>query len=251
MHDYIGRKIRCAAAVTVALFLVFPLIISPVSANTPSNPADLEVNVRGADAVPESVVTPLWPHGAIPLAPRGHPKGRSILDKWEEYDPGEDDPERDSHYRGYRIVDPLVGPELHGAEDTAEDLARSVLAAIRMNDKSVLRDLMMSREEFDSILWREFPASRPITNITVSDVWAFHLAHTRSGVNELITLHGGKELALERIDCAVGLDPYTNFNLLRGIRIHAVTEKGEKVVINQARTFVERNGRWKVYIYHD
>lgn len=50
---------------------------------------------------------------------------------------------------------------------------------------------------------------------------------------------------------AIGVARYTNFNLYNGVRIEALTRSGEPVRLDFVDSFVERHGRWKVYIYKD
>jgi hypothetical protein len=51
------------------------------------------------------------------------------------------------------------------------------------------------------------------------------------------------------LEYSKGIAQYTNFNLIEGVRIRCVDEKGEFVPVTFAPVFLERNGRWKVYQY--
>jgi hypothetical protein len=178
----------------------------------------------------------------------GTPRRPSILDGVG--DPARvDDPERDAAFRGRRAVAPLDDFELEGAFGSAEALAEAVVDRALWDDPAALHSLRITREEFDTLFWPEFPQSRPAAGNRSGDAWGFHDAACRDGVTAILSEWGGRELHFTKLRFEVGFAPYTNFNLYRGAVIEAVTDRGDPVEIRAALVFAERHGRWKVYMY--
>jgi hypothetical protein len=163
------------------------------------------------------------------------------------------DEERGAVERGRRRVDRLpesvrlTGPTFASPEDLAQALLDQIFFAV----PDSLLDLRVPQEDFARIFWPEFPQSRPITNLVAGDAWAFHDAHCRDGVKGALSAWAGRELHLVEVTFTEGLAQYTNFNLLHGVRIHAVTDEGEDAFLRFAPIFAERDGRWSVFMFED
>lgn len=174
---------------------------------------------------------------------------RSPLEQSPGYYPPPD-PESLSVVRGRRDARP-VSVELTGGAASVKGLVALVLAGLSAKDGQALQELRVTKAEFATIFWPEFPQSRPVTNITVDDAWEMQITQNGSGVNRTISEHGGKQLELIRVDHDPAI-PYTNFKMYSNVRI--VTRDvatGEQVVLRFAPSFVERHGRYKVLIYKD
>jgi hypothetical protein len=183
----------------------------------------------------------------VALAPMGEDPGESILDGIE--DPNRvKDLEADALRTGKRVVGP-ISEDLGGGYDSAEDLARAILTAVRANDTKALHSLRVSNREFARIFWPEFPQSRPATNVQADDAWFFHDASCHDGVSEIVSEFGGRDLELFEVQCKKGRLDYTNFDLYDDIVIEAVDSRGERISIPWATTFAERHGKWKVFLY--
>jgi hypothetical protein len=202
-----------------------------------------------AGATARNLLPPLSPETAQ-LAPMGVTDDRpSVIPPDEDLRPK--DPEEDAVRRGKRDVGP-IDAELGGGFPTAEDLANSILAAIRRSDTAALHALRVSYREFATIFWPEFPQSRPLTNIEPQDAWFFHDGTSHDGASESISAFGGRDLSLVGVRTTKGRMDFTNFDLYDGVVIEAVdAATGERVSIPWAITFAERNGVWKVFMYKD
>jgi hypothetical protein len=157
------------------------------------------------------------------------------------------DPESLSEWTGRREVGP-ISEQLLFAAPSAESLAAAIVEAVEERSAETLKRLLILPEEFEAILWPEFPASRPYSNVTAADAWGNHMGHVIGGVGKGLGAWEGGALRFRRLS-ARGVMRYANFNLVDGVLIHAVDARGRDVVFDFATTFVERNGRWKVYIY--
>jgi hypothetical protein len=187
--------------------------------------------------------------GSVPEVSPARAMPKSALADAPGYVPP-DDPEIESVQRGFRIVDPIDAPFV-GGEKSLDILAEKILAGIQANDGPKLHDLRITRDEFETILWPEFPQSRPVTNIASENAWFFLYHHCTGGINKTLQEWGGTNLEFKGVSFTKGVTHYTNFSSYEGLLIHAVTNQGHEVILDFADTVVERNGSWKVYIYKD
>jgi hypothetical protein len=171
------------------------------------------------------------------------------LEKAPGYRPP-DDPEIESVRRGYRIVDPIDVPFKNGAE-SLEALVEAILDGVAADDRKILYGRQITFEEFEEILWPEFPQSRPVTNLTAHNAWFFLHHHTVGGINKLLLDHGGADLVFRGVSFTEGVTHYTNFSAYQGMLIHCETAQGRQVVLDHASTAVERDGVWKIYVFKD
>jgi len=174
---------------------------------------------------------------------------RSPLERSPGYYPPPD-PESLSVARGKRDAKP-VDMEISGGATSEKGLVHMLLVGLRAKDAQALQVLRVTRHEFATIFWPEFPQSRPVTNITADDAWEFQIAQNGSGVNRAIGNVGGRELELVQVEHDAFVE-YTNFKMCSNVRItvrDVVT--GEVSVLRFAPSFVERHGRWKVLVYKD
>ena len=174
---------------------------------------------------------------------------RSPLENSPGYDPPED-PESLSVITGRRAAK-AVGMPFSGGASTREDLAQMLLAALSARDEKALHALRVTKEEFSVILWPEFPESRPITNITADDAWGMAIAQSVAGAGRAVGQYGGKDLTLLRVEGGPPM-AYRNFVLRRDVSLLVRDRStGVESRLNFAPSFVERNGRVKVLIFHD
>lgn len=189
------------------------------------------------------------PDGPAAPSPSVEPPHRSPLERSPGYYPP-NDPESLSVARGRRDAKP-VSMELGGGATSERGLVALLLAALGARDGSALQALRVTKPEFATIFWPEFPQSRPITNITLDDAWLMQIAQNASGANRALSGFGGKQLEFIRVDHDPPV-PYTNFTMCSNVRIVTRdTSTGEEDVLRFAPSFVERHGRFKVLVYKD
>jgi hypothetical protein len=140
---------------------------------------------------------------------------------------------------------------MQGGAPTARDLALDLIAGLQARDLKALHALRVTRDEFERILWPEFPESRPITNISADDAWQNALTGSLSGADRAVGSYGGRKLELLKVEPGAVV-PYRNFTLHRGIAILARDiASGDEFTMRFAPSFVERGGRFKVLLYRD
>src|SRR6185295_16717115 len=172
------------------------------------------------------------------------PPPRSPLERSPGYYPP-DDPESMSVFTGRRDA-PAVDLELTGGAASIDQLGRMLLAGINARDERGIHALAVTRNEFEVILWREFPESRPVTHITADDAWEMSSIQSNAGVGRTLGALGYRRLEFIRVDTGPPV-PYRNFTLYRKVEI--VTRDpatSQEVRVGFAPSFVERHGRFKV-----
>lgn len=90
---------------------------------------------------------------------------------------------------------------LRFAQPTAEAVAAEVLQALATRDVERLERLLITRDEFCSLVWPELP-SRDIPNLTCDWVWEAFEPMNRAKRVELMATHGGQQYHLVRLTCA-------------------------------------------------
>lgn len=185
----------------------------------------------------------------IPIAELGEPELKSVLSSMPGYEAA-DDPEANSVRLGRREVGPIE-IELSNGQDSPEELAISVLECIASTDLERLRALGITEDEFESLCWPEFPESRPITGWQGHEAWLFFMRRNLAGSNRGLDDFAGQALVLDQIVYRTGRADFSNFDLYLDLEIHARTVDGEPVVLDFVRSFIERNGRWKIYSFKD
>ena len=205
----------------------------------------------GAAVAPSPSPSPLEADLLSPPAIQPSPSARprSPLERSPGYYPPAD-PESMSVITGKRDAPPVT-LELSGGASSMDDLARMLLADISAKDEKAMHALRLTKHEFATICWPEFPNSRPVTNISVDDAWLFSITHSLAGVSRTVGVYGGRTLELVRV---VSLPPfaYRNFNLYRDVTIVARDYGSrQELRLHFAPSIVERHGRYKALLFKD
>jgi hypothetical protein len=158
------------------------------------------------------------------------------------------DPEWRAVARGRRDA-PAVDLALENAVPHLEDLAQAVLESLRDRDAERLLSLHLTRDEFLRICWREFPQSRPYLKIPDAEAWSFQQSKCSEAALSALRAFGGRGWILHSVESGRST-PYRNFTLHEGVTIRAIDpESGRLTVLGVAPVVVERDGRFKVFVY--
>jgi hypothetical protein len=160
------------------------------------------------------------------------------------------DPESASVRLGRRDA-PAVSLPLTGGAPSLEGLCRAVLEAIGAGSVDDLLALTVTRREFETILWPEFPESRPATGLLPVDGWRVLGNRLHAGSRGAVSDHGGTAWSFVRIEATAGVQSYRNFRLHRGIVLVARDADGVERRFDFLRAAVERGGRFKIYSLRD
>jgi hypothetical protein len=206
--------------------------------------------VSGPEHAEPIVETIGWERGARTTDdPARRRAFRSPLEQSPGWTPPSD-PESLSVITGRREAHPVSG-ELEGGAPNLLALVEAALDAARRGDEDALHRLRATRSEFERFLWREFPQSRPVTNISAADAWSFLSSGSLAGANRAAAAWAGRDLEIVAIESS-GRMEYTNFTMWRDLVVtvrEAAT--GEEHRITFLPAVVERHGRHKVLTYRD
>ena len=136
-----------------------------------------------------------------------------------------------------------------GGAGSLAELARAYLQAVVAGDEIAVLRLRISRDEFERILWPEFPQSRPYLRIKPEDAWSMHHTNSMSGVLKALEEQAGRELELVQIEHGDVVE-YTNFTLYRDVLIRVRDAKTHRIQELPYLPVVARcNGKFKAYLY--
>jgi hypothetical protein len=162
------------------------------------------------------------------------------------------DPDWRAVVTGKREVDPIPDDvDFDGGEKNLDALGRRIVDALNAEDYEHLNVLRIHRREFETILWPEFPQSRPFAGIPGDEAYMFHDAKCRSGARKAVRDHGGKGYEYLGIEYGA-LDAWTNFALYEDVIIKVRDPQSrEEHRLDLVPTIAKRNGHFKVYLYDD
>lgn len=160
-----------------------------------------------------------------------------------------DDPEAEAVATGRRSVPPSE-VNLVGGASSDRELAEAILEALNAGDTNALHALWVTPREFQELMWPEFPESRPVTGWTGAEAWELFARKNEAAIRRSEEFQG-RGLSLRDIRYSLGSVAYTNFTVHQGVELQAVDTSGQLVIVPLVRTFVERNGQFKVYAWKD
>ena len=139
-------------------------------------------------------------------------------------------------------------PPLTNTSASAEALATAVLNAFARRDRVRLDALAVSEQEFRDHVWPDLPASRPERNLPFSYVWGDLHQKSIISLGQTIISHGGKRRSLQRVTFA-GKTQYANYVVHRDATFAVVDDTGASESVRVCGSFLEKDGRWKVFSY--
>ncbi|MBK8229219.1 MAG: hypothetical protein IT349_01745 [Candidatus Eisenbacteria bacterium] len=160
-----------------------------------------------------------------------------------------EDPEAEAVANGRRSVPPSE-VDLIGGASSDRELAEAILEALNAADTSALHALWVTPREYQELMWPEFPESRPVTGWTGAQAWELFARKNEAAIRRSEEFQG-RGLSLREIRYSLGSMAYTNFTVHQGVEFLTVDPSGQLVVVPLVRTFVERNGQFKVYAWKD
>lgn len=138
---------------------------------------------------------------------------------------------------------------LAGARTSPEALGEAALAALAARDDSALAALMITRDEYESLLWPSMPDQE---HMPFAFVWSVTGPRSRSARRNVLSDYGGVPLELVGVQLGDDVEPYESFTLYRGARMtirHA--ETGQEGMIPLMDAVVEMGGGWKFMNFRD
>jgi hypothetical protein len=161
------------------------------------------------------------------------------------------DPDSLAEKLGRRPNAKLVSEPFTGGGASLDGLARLVCRALHRDDPDSLLALCVTSSEFRTILWPEFPQSRPATGLRWEDGWSALWGRLNGGSVSATREFGGHFYTLLGVERTAATVPYKNFKLYNGITIVAKDDEGAIQRFAFIRSIAERRGRFKIYSMAD
>lgn len=179
--------------------------------------------------------------------PSGGDRPRTLREAYPDYKPGANDPELDSMKRGRRLVEKRDVALDEGGAATIRELVENVVVALDAADGRALDRNAVTWHEFETILWAEFPQSRPAVGVPAGEAWDFLHHRNMAAFNRTTGDLKGGGFRLARLEVEGPVRQFTNFRLYDGLSITIANEAGETREFTMVRSVLECNGRFKVY----
>jgi hypothetical protein len=146
------------------------------------------------------------------------------------------------------VKKPWRGRLQNGAH-SQEALAREILQAIATGDLRAMKDLSLSKEEFQRFVWPELPVSNPKTNVSLdyvwNDVYFRSMVHMQRWFGEL----KGKKIELVWVVHRGKTENYASHRAYSDMEVVIREAGGEEKPYPLFGTLIEMDGLWKVYSY--
>ena len=132
---------------------------------------------------------------------------------------------------------------------SARALAEAVLGGFERRDRELLERLALSETEFKAFVWPDLPASRPERNLPFSFVWGDLRQKSETSLTRLLAQHGGRALALVRVEYAGETTRYPAAQVHRDTALVVRAADGAEQRIRLYGSTFEMAGTFKVFSY--
>lgn len=138
---------------------------------------------------------------------------------------------------------------LSHARTSPEALARAGLEAVRAEDEEALVRLMITRQEYETLLWDELPDSG---QMPFDFAWGMNFTNSREARREVLREYGGLPVELVEVDLGDEVEEYGDFTLYLDARMKVRrTDTGEEGLMPLMDVLVNMNGAWKLMNFRD
>ena len=138
---------------------------------------------------------------------------------------------------------------LADAKPSETALVQAVLDALAVKDEAALKRFLVTREEYEDILWPEMPDK----DYTPFDfVWSLNETNNRKGRHQLLERYGG--LPLEVVSVELGDEPevYEHFTLYPDTKVRVRrSDTGQTGVLPSFDVLVKYGRSWKLMNYDE
>ncbi len=145
--------------------------------------------------------------------------------------------------------DAVARSPLANAERSEGALVEAVLGALADKDRVALQGFLISREEYETLLWPEMPDQE---YTPFEFVWGLNTTNSRKGLSQLLSSFGGMQLQVVSIDVTEEPEAYESFALHPGVEVTVRrTDTGEEGILPSFDVLVEYGGTWKLLNYDE
>lgn len=130
-----------------------------------------------------------------------------------------------------------------------QEMTEELLDALAERDETRLRELSITRAEFDTIIWPANPNSQPPSRLTADFAWEMYRPRYERGLRWLLEAHGGIRYALKEVRFLGETEDFGDFAVHHKSLLVLDTPSGETVRARLFGAVVEQQGRFKIYGY--
>jgi hypothetical protein len=139
--------------------------------------------------------------------------------------------------------DVATASPLSNARTSPEALARAALEAVKANDTEALAALMVTREEYETLLWPSLPDRN---HMPFDFVWSLTGPRSRKARTEVLGEYGGLQLRLVKVELGEDIEAYETFTLYRDARMTVQrVDTGQEGVFPLMDVLVQLGDGWK------
>jgi len=132
---------------------------------------------------------------------------------------------------------------LANARTSPEALALAALEAVSADDEDSLASLMITREEYETLLWPSLPDR---SYMPFDFVWSLTGPRSRKARREVLAEYGGMPLKVVRVDLGEDVEAYDDFTLYREARMTVRrADTGQEGTFPLMDVLVVMDGGWK------
>jgi hypothetical protein len=143
-----------------------------------------------------------------------------------------------------------AGSPLSNAYKSPKALAEAALEAIAAGDEEALQELLITREEYETLVWPVLPDSRG--SATFDFVWGISSPRNRKGRREVLADFGGMPLELVSVDPGDEIEAYDEFVLYKeAILTVRRTDTGQEGRMGFMDVLIEMDGGWKLMNFNE
>lgn len=161
------------------------------------------------------------------------------------------DPDSMAEKLGRRPSAEIVKELFTGGGRSLDDLGKLICRALHRDDPDSMMALCVTSAEFRTILWPEFPQSRPATGLRWDDAWQILWGRLNGGSVSSTREFGGHYYTFVGFEPTPAVVPYKNFKLHNGVTVVAKSDDGTTQRFRFIRSIAERKGRYKIYSMAD
>lgn len=144
---------------------------------------------------------------------------------------------------------PTTSSPLDHGRRSPEALARAAIEAVETGDEAGLAALMITRAEYERLLWPVLPDRH---QMPFDFAWSVTGPRSRKARRNALTDYGGRPLELVRVELGRDVERYDAFTLYRRSRMWVRNrDTGEEGVLPLMDTLVEMDGAWKFMNFVD
>lgn len=140
-------------------------------------------------------------------------------------------------------------PPLANSFPSAGRLAEAALAALEAGDRQELERMMVTRDEYENLLWDQLPESH---SLPLDYVWMLNQKNSSRALDRAIENLQGVHFDLMDVTFREPVEEYDGFRIHIGARtLVRRSSDGAQGEIPLLDVMVERGGRWKLLNFGD